>query len=51
MQRNLKIMFAMDEALGEEELNFTQREMISLSVSQANNCRYCLSTHYEFCSM
>ena len=48
---SLKMMFAMDEALGEGELNFTQREMIALAVSQANNCRYCLSAHSEFCSM
>ena len=48
---SLKMMFAMDEALGQGELNFTQREMIALAVSQANNCRYCLSAHSEFCSM
>ena len=46
---SLKMMFAMDEALGEGELNFTQREMIALAVSQANYFRYCLSAHSEFC--
>ena len=48
---SLKMMFSMDEALAKGELNFTQREMIALAVSQANNCRYCLSAHSEFCSM
>ena len=48
---SLNMMLKMDEALGQGELNFTQREMIALAVSQANNCRYCLSAHSEFCSM
>ncbi|MFL2786026.1 MAG: carboxymuconolactone decarboxylase family protein [Paracoccaceae bacterium] len=50
-QTSLKLMFAIDKALEQGELNFTQREMIALAVSQANNCRYCLSAHSEFCSM
>ena len=50
-QASLKMMFAIDKALEQGELNFTQREMIALAVSQANNCRYCLSAHSEFCSM
>ena len=50
-QASLKMMFAIDKALEQGELNFTQREMIALGVSQANNCRYCLSAHSEFCSM
>ena len=29
---SLKMMFAIDEALGQGELNFTQREMIALAV-------------------
>ena len=48
---SLKMMFAMDQALEQGELSFTQREMIALAVSQANNCRYCLSAHSEFCAM
>ena len=48
-QASLKMMFAIDKALEQGELNFTQREMIALAVSQANNCRYCLSAHSEFC--
>ena len=50
-QASLKMMFAIDKALEQGELNFTQREMIALAASQANNCRYCLSAHSEFCSM
>ena len=30
---SLKMMFSMDEALAQGELNFTQREMIALAVS------------------
>ena len=30
---SLKMMFAMDEALGEGNLDFTQREMVALAVS------------------
>ena len=33
------------------EMCIRDREMIALAVSQANNCRYCLSAHSEFCSM
>lgn len=50
-QASLKMINAIGQALEQGELSFTQREMIALAVSQANNCRYCLSAHSEFCSM
>ena len=46
----LDMFINMDSALASGELSTTQREMIALAVSQANECRYCVSAHTEFCS-
>ena len=45
---SLDMSMKMEEALSQGELNETQREMIALAVSQANECRYCVSAHTEF---
>ena len=47
---SLDMFLKMQGSLAEGELNETQREMIALAVSQANECRYCVSAHTEFCS-
>ena len=46
----LDMFINMESALAGGELSSTQREMIALAVSQANECRYCVSAHTEFCS-
>ena len=45
---SLDMSMKMEEALSQGELNETQREMITLAVSQANECRHCVSAHTEF---
>ena len=46
----LNMFMSMEGALSAGELSPTQREMIALAVSQANECKYCVSAHTEFCS-
>ena len=46
----LDMRMSMEGALSAGELSETQREMIALAVSQANECKYCVSAHTEFCS-
>ena len=46
----LDMRMNMESALSAGELSPTQREMIALAVSQANECKYCVSAHTEFCS-
>ena len=46
----LDMFINMEGALSAGELSLTQREMIALAVSQANECKYCVSAHTEFCS-
>ena len=46
----LDMYMNMEGALSTGELSPTQREMIALAVSQANECKYCVSAHTEFCS-
>ena len=46
----LDMRMNMEGALSAGELTPTQREMIALAVSQANECKYCVSAHTEFCS-
>ena len=47
---SLDMFMNMEGALAAGELSKTQREMIALAVSQANECKYCVSAHTEFCS-
>ena len=46
----LDMRMNMEGALSAGELSPTQREMIALAVSQANEYKYCVSAHTEFCS-
>lgn len=41
----LKAYLALGDALGSGRLTAVQREIVSLSVGQANACQYCLSAH------
>ena len=49
-EATLDMYMGMEGALDSGELSKPQREMIALAVSQANECRYCVSAHTEFCS-
>lgn len=41
----IKAYLAMGDALGTGRLTAAQREIVALSVGQANKCQYCLSAH------
>ena len=49
-EATLDMYMNMEGALDSGGLSKTQREMIALAVSQANECKYCVSAHTEFCS-
>ena len=49
-EATLDMYMSMEGGLDSGELSKPQREMIALAVSQANECRYCVSAHTEFCS-
>tara|TARA_B100000700_G_C15056466_1_gene863061 strand:+ start:2713 stop:3252 length:540 start_codon:yes stop_codon:yes gene_type:complete len=49
-EATLDMYMSMEGALDSGHLTKPQREMIALAVSQANECRYCVSAHTEFCS-
>ena len=46
----INMFMNMESALSLGQLTATQREMVALAVSQANECKYCVSAHTEFCS-
>ena len=41
----LKAYLALGDALGTGRLTAAQREIVALSIGQANKCQYCLSAH------